>query len=440
MKIKISFFLFLLFFTTIIARPLDTLWTKTYGGNNSDVGRDVKQTIDGGYIFAGYTSSFGVTMNAYYLVKTDTRGDTLWTKIYDGRYRDEAYSVCQTSAKGYLITGWSSSYASGRYLYTIKTDSLGDTVSTRLYQRAGYSWGWSVFECPEQNGYIIGGHDNNNPYLMKIAKNGDTVWTQRYGQSGVLYSTQLTGDSGFISTGGFGFSSQLFLLKTDKNGVSRWSKTYAAGDYAYGQCVRATSDRGYIVVGYINNATDADLWLLKTDSLGDTVWTKRYGGADDDYGYSVVQTPDNGYIAVGSTYSFGTGDADIWLLRTDANGETLWTKTIGDTAAEHGYCIEKTSDGGYIIGGTTRSHGAGSNDYYLIKLKAETDIKAESAKPIKKHNFGPTIINGPLILPSSKTYRVFDISGRQVNLHKLKPGIYFIKIEGKPIRKIVKLK
>ena len=111
-----------------------------------------------------------------------------------------------------------------------------------------------------------------------------------------------------------------------------------------------------------------DLRLLKTNSDGDTIWTKTYGDTNyDDWGYSVKETPDGGFIIVGSTASFGAGDQDVWLLKTDEFGDTLWTKTFGGDSVDIGKCVQITNDGGFIIVGSTKSFGAGSEDVWLIK-------------------------------------------------------------------------
>ena len=102
-------------------------------------------------------------------------------------------------------------------------------------------------------------------------------------------------------------------------------------------------------------------------------WTKTYGGTYDDYGYSVQQDSDSGYVITGYTTSFGAGYADVYLVKTDASGDTLWTRTFGGTQGDDGYSVRQTSDGGYIIAGLTYSFGAGGSDVYLIKTNASGD-------------------------------------------------------------------
>jgi hypothetical protein len=116
-----------------------------------------------------------------------------------------------------------------------------------------------------------------------------------------------------------------------------------------------------------------DVYLVKTDSRGDTLWTRTYGGAEVDEGYSAEQTADGGYIIAGKTYSFGAGGVDVWLLKTNAAGDTIWTRTYGGPDDEVGSSVQQTTDGGYIVGGITNSFGAGGYDFYLIKTGGSGD-------------------------------------------------------------------
>jgi hypothetical protein len=163
----------------------------------------------------------------------------------------------------------------------------------------------------------------------------------------------------------------VWLIKTDDNGDKTWSKSFRKFGDATGRSVMVTYDGNYVVAGDTKYDdvldSDSDIWLIKTTNTGDRLWDKTFGGLDDDEGYSVQQTGDDGYIIAGSTESFGAGDSDLWLVKTAADGSEQWNRCFGGTDYDSGESARLTSDGGFIIVGRTRSYGAGDSDFYLVK-------------------------------------------------------------------------
>ena len=274
---------------------------------------------------------------------------------------------------------------------------------------------------------------------MKIDTSGDTIWTNKYG-NGVLYSVQETADSGYVATGYLSFSDQVFLVKTNKHGDSLWTRTFQKGDVNYGRAIDNTADGGFIIAGYTGSYSGADAFIIKTDSMGNEIWTKAYGGIGGDYAYAVQQTTDGGYIIAGFTDSFGAGSYDIWILKIDALGDTVWTKTIGGMHNEIAYGIVECQDGGYAIGGFTVSFGTGASDFYLVRLAPETGIVKDTDKQVATPYCPATIIRGSLHLPSGSNCRVLDIMGRRVKPEDIAQGIYFLESKDRIVRKIVVLR
>jgi hypothetical protein len=100
-------------------------------------------------------------------------------------------------------------------------------------------------------------------------------------------------------------------------------------------------------------------------------WNKTCGGTGNDYFVRMVQTRDGGYAISGYTNSFGAGNNDVWFVKTDSYGNMQWSKTFGGSGVDAGDFLLQASDGGYVIAANTNSFGAGSQDFYLIKVGVE---------------------------------------------------------------------
>lgn len=223
------------------------------------------------------------------------------------------------------------------------------------------------------------------------------------------YSAKQTSDKGYIvagSTSSFGSgNTDIYIFKTDSLGIPYIHKAIGGINIEKAKCIRQTSDKGYIVLGYTNSygAGGYDFYMIKVDSALNTQWEKTYGGTDWDFGNCVEQTNDGGYILCGSTYSFGKGNTDYYLIRTNSTGDTLWTKTFGGANEDVANSVIQTSDGGYILTGTTKSMGDTLGDFYTIKTDTLGDTtwtnkfggpKADYGNDILESIMGGYIVGG----------------------------------------------
>jgi hypothetical protein len=374
----------LILFLAISASGQEIIWTRTYGGSG-DEGQGVCLTSDGGYIIAGTTTSSGEGVQVY-MIKTDGRGDTLWTKTYGGAGQDLGLSVRQTRDGGYIVAGWTSSFGSAAQVYLIKTDSNGDSLWAKTYGGGHLEYGASVQQTSD-GGYIIAGGTKSygageyDVYLIKTDSTGGVQWTRTYGgiRNDVGDWVEQTSDGGYIVTGytrSFGIPRyNVYLIKTDSEGDTLWTRVYYPwySDWNQGFCCQQTGDGGYIVSGFSVDYTTGNCYyyLIKTDPEGDTLWTRTYGGFFLAWGHSVRQTHDGGYIVVGHLQSYESGyQNDIYIVKTDQEGDTLWTRSFGGTEGDVALDVQQTSDGSYIVVGATCSYGAGSCDVYLLKISA----------------------------------------------------------------------
>ncbi|MEA3505680.1 MAG: T9SS type A sorting domain-containing protein [Bacteroidota bacterium] len=437
----------------------DTAWTQMYSGGLFDWAWQVQQTIDGGYIMVGDTESAGAGSFDVGVIKTDENGVTEWSKTYGGLYEDRGQSIQLTDDGGYIIAGTTASYGVGGYdIWLIKIDSQGEELWSKTFGGTSWDWGYYV-EQTFDGGYIITGCKDPGSYsiwdvfLIKTDSQGNTMWTKTYGGDSydVAHCVNQTSDGGYILTGytysyGAG-SSDMWLIKTDENGNMEWNNTFGDTEPEHGYSV-VQSENEYIVAGYTKSygEGDYDVWLVKTDSEGNEIWSKTYGGVEDDRSFSIQNTADNNFVVAGFTSSFGAGNYDMWLLKIDNAGDTLWTKTIGDDKLNRARSVVQTSDGGYILAGDTYIYEQGEYNYYLVKIDPEQGAGTDSRMQTKCFSYcypNPTtgIIN--VIGDGIKAVEITDVQGSiisilsinheqssiEIDLSQYGKGIYFVKTQ-----------
>jgi hypothetical protein len=433
---------------------------RTYGGTVDDLGYAVQQAPDSGYIIAGQSGSYGAGGMDVYAVSVDFKGDTLWTRTFGGTAWDEGRSVQPTADGGYIIAGWTLSFgAGGSDVYLIKTDTHGDTLWTRTFGGTGRDYGFSVQQTAD-DGFIIAGSTHSygagldDVYLVKTDADGDTIWTRTYGGSTIDegWSVQQTADSGYIIAGctksfGAGWY-DVYVIKTDSRGDTLWTRTYGGASDEGGYSIRQTADGGYIVAGETQSfgSGGTDVYLVRTNGDGDTVWTRTFGGTSIECGFSVQQTVDGGYIVAGETRSQGAGASDVYLIRTDANGDTLWTKVFGDSSYDWAGSVQQTPDGGYIVAGLTESYGAGGRDFYLIKTDSlgRTAVEEPKVTPTRPSALSLTCEPNPCrgttrisfkpqaSSPKLLTLRLYDTQGCMVLSHQVSTSSFLLSTSDLP--------
>ena len=190
-------------------------------------------------------------------------------------------------------------------------------------------------------------------------------------------SIQQTTDGGYIISGftnSYGNGGQdAWLVKTDSVGGTLWTQTFGGSSTDASMSVQQTTDGGYVIVGYTDSFGNGyqDFYLTKTDSQGNEEWNKTIGGTEPEMGYSIQQTTDGGYIITGEKWSGEIDGYDFWLIKTDSQGDEEWNKTYGGSDWDNGRSVQQTTDGGYIIAGQTGSFGNGGTDVWLIKTDSE---------------------------------------------------------------------
>jgi hypothetical protein len=349
-------------------------WDRTFGGVRDEKGASIERTSDGGYIIAGSTYSHGSGAYDFWLIKTDANGNKQWDRTFGGLEYDNASSVQQTSDGGYIIAGHTWSFGPGAYdIWLVKTDAGGNEVWNSTFGGMADDYAHEVRQTSD-GGYIVVGSTESygagmkDVWLIKTDAGGTQTWDSTFGGGDDDYgkSVQQTGDGGYIIAGTFDSfpseyeSQKMWLIKTDGGGNQQWEKIYGDGRDS-GECVRQTSDGGYIMSGSTFVRTDSypirdimDAWVIKTNSEGIIQWDQQFGGDDSDYGMCVRQSGDGEYILAGYTESEGAGEEDAWLVKVLAVDPTTipeWDRVYGGYGDGESWAVDPTDDGGYVLFG-----------------------------------------------------------------------------------------
>jgi len=362
------------------------VFNKAIGGSGENKASCVRKTLDGGYIIVGYRNTFGASDKDVYVIKTNAFGDTVWTRTYGGALADYGSAIIENPAGSYVIVGSTNSFGAGlQDIYVICINGIGDTLWTRTYGGASLETGSDIKRLSNGDYLILGstnsfGAGGSDIYLIRINSNGDTVWTRTYG--GAVDETgnslQLTASGGFVITGsttsfGAGSSDIFFITTNDSGNVVNSTITYGGPNgNEYGNCGIQTTDGGYLLAGSTTSygAGYNDAYLIKTDINGTIQHQKTFGGTSYDLANQVQQTSDGGFIIVGSTQSFGNGSSYIYLIKTDVTLVLNWSKYMGGSSGSEGNSVMQTPDGGYIVAGSILNLITGYYDIYLVKTDA----------------------------------------------------------------------
>jgi hypothetical protein len=380
----------LLFFSipNLFAQEIE--WQNTIGGSLLDDLRSIQQTVDGGYILGGFSSS-GIfadkTENSfglidYWIVKIDSNGLIKWQNTIGGGSNDYLNSIELTSDGGYILGGYSLSNISGSKTennlgswdyWIVKTDSLGNIQWQNTIGGSNWDYLTSIKQTTD-GGYILGGHSFSNT-------SGDKT-------------ENTNGDNDF------------WIVKVDSIGIIQWQNTIGGSKDDQLASIVQTSDGGYIIGGFSesnisgdkteNCLGSTDYWIVKTNATGNILWQNTIGGNGGDLLYSLEKTSDGGFILGGYSESNVSGDKiennkgpmgtfDFWIVKLDSIGSILWQNTIGGSANDSLYAIQQTIDGQFILGGFSNSNISGDKsennlsdilfcDFWVVKTDSFGNI------------------------------------------------------------------
>jgi hypothetical protein len=362
-------------------------FAKTIGGSFSDdYAYSIIQSSDGGYVVAGWTKSLGAGYDDFYVVKLDSLGNVIWSKTIGGNYNDRAYSIIQSSDGGYVIAGYTGSFGAGGFdIYVVKLDSSGNIVWSKTIGGSYDDEARSIIQSSD-GGYVIAGKIWNfmagrgDMYVVKLDANGNVQWAKTIGGGFGTSANSIiqSSDGGYVVAGliwNFGAGGfDMYVVKLDSSGNVQWTKTIGGSyeDVAYS--IIQSSDGGYVIAGRTNRSGSnvglgyTDIYVVKLDSSGNVLWTKTIGGRSSYENTPIIQSSDGGYVVAGES------GGDIHVVKLDSLGNVIWSKTIGGSNNDIATSIIQSSDGRYVVAGWTNSFGAGSYDFYVVKMDANGNV------------------------------------------------------------------
>ncbi|HEY4800235.1 MAG TPA: T9SS type A sorting domain-containing protein [Bacteroidia bacterium] len=427
-----------------------TTFEKWYDYGYGESGACVQQTSDGGYIIAGQQFiTMGVSKNL--LIKTDSSGNVTWYKLFGGPENNQINAIRQSYDGGYIMTGQITGVQSGYYdISWLKTDSNGDTLwskHTSLNSTAHNGWGQDIVQTADSGMVVLAVTTDTSSggfiWLIKTDKNGDTLWAKTTRKDAAVNNAlalRQTQDGGYIICGYIVITTfpqilKPYLVKTNNLGDTTWTRIIATKDSNAGAYfVSPLNNGGYYIGGGSYTYASEDFLAACLNSTGDTIWEKLYGGIKNELAMSGQITKDGGYILAGATSSFGMGNNDVYIVKTDSIGQQKWQRTFGTSSADVGNYVQQTTDGGYIVTGYRIS------DVYLIK----TDSIGNVALSVSEESrYGPLVLIYPNpfntytnVLLSNRVvsnddlhWKIIDILGREIRGQKIPAGDTVLQIE-----------
>jgi len=379
--------------SSIVQADMPFTMIKNYGGTQDERGYAVQQTSDGGYVIVGSSTSYGAGGSDLWILKVDALGEFSWSKTYGGQGNDAGKDIVQTSDGGYIITGYTRSFSSDgdMDLWLIKTDANGESCLyndggnctqnsskwVKSFGTSGNDYGNSVKETSDGD-FIVAGKSGRIPSVFVVKTNslGEKIWENLYGtgpgdRGQYIIERQ---DLGFLIVGKenpYNADDNLCLINIHTDGSEVWHSLYGGGNSDGGNHVSEVSGGGFIIAGssrsYGNGNWD-DMWLVKTSTGGSMEWQKTYGGSYTEIGNYVHEKVGGGYIIAGSTESAGQGLYDIWVVSTDYTGNEIYSQTFGGNMDDKALRGSKSDNGELLIIGYTSSFSNGGDDVIFIKI------------------------------------------------------------------------
>lgn len=410
-------------------------WVKSFGGSGEETAQAIISTTDGGFAVFGYSNSTdgdlegkSLAVNDYWFLKFDADGNLQWNKTYGGSKDDRGQSLVQTKDGGYAITGYAmsddgdgSNNEGFHDNWILKLDASGVIEWEKSFGFSGHDHSYDILQTEDDGLFFTGflditsaRSDGNTEKGSSLTRHGvGEFWGSKIDMKGKLqwrgyfggtnndrsHAVVQAEDGGFVMAGftesnDFDINNSqgsydFWVVKVDALGNFVWQGSFGGTGIDRAQDIATTADGGFVITGntfstdadVTENNGESDIWLLKIDAEGEKVWEKSFGGSQFEDGQSVIRSRDGGFILVGNSKSTdkdtnaNAGENDIWLIKTDANGNMTWQKTFGGSGLDYGFDAIETVEGSIILVGESASanflelQNKGKSDVVVMKVR-----------------------------------------------------------------------
>jgi hypothetical protein len=416
--------------------------------------REVLPTADGGYLIAGATNNNRLNDCDVYIMKTDGGGIFQWEKIFGGNSPDYAYSMIQSEDGNYLVTGFSQSFGGGDAdVYLLKIDPSGNKIYEKTIGGTGNEEAREIIRSSDGNYLIIGSSNSSlgsqDMCVWKVKSDGTLLSRWNFGGGQIEFGNSIKEfeGGGYIAVGQT-FSSgagkgDVYIVKINADGTEAWTKTYGGAQDDEAISVVVNSDNSFVMaVRDSSQGHDVDVRILKYDGSGTVTSDKLFSGTEKDTPKRIRKTADGGYIVGTISRSFGWIYPDMWIIKLDANCDSMWTRHYGWGNHEHCHDVKQLSDGNYVAVGHSRSAGP-AQEIMFVKMGSTGVVNVpELAAAPAEPDLYPNPSEGAFNLTGAVNgISVYDLSGKKVfedasHLTRvdlsgtIKPGIYLLNIRG----------
>lgn len=384
-------------------------WSRTFGGALFDEGTAVVETSDGGFALSGRTANFGavVGQDEVWLVRCDSNGNHLWNYTYGGGFKKGGYfdpfhksvRLEDVPNGGFLLSSHTTQYSGGDADgWLIRTDANGNNLWNYTYGGPDDEYVVESVAC-SAGGFITSGWTENvtletiDFWLLRTDANGNHIWNYTYGKPDygeLCYNVIEVSTGGFLMTGwagDFGCAAdnmfdevECWVVRVAANGAHLWNHTYGtehSANYAV-EC----QDGGFALIGsgVVTSTQDLDVILIRTDTNGQQLWNQTYGDNDIETAFEFAECSDGGFAIFALNY-LTPSTCDAWFIRTDAIGTAQWNQLYGGAQFDQFCAGIETSDGDFVMMGTTSSFGAGHVDMYVVRVPDTAPIIVDPPPP-----------------------------------------------------------